>query len=91
MGQRGPVQADLRVVVCGTRKCLAVPLSVSESRRRQVMLSCFTALFPYPAIYTVWVEQEELLPNYIQICWKSLEGLGIHPYVHIYISFAGMI
>lgn len=55
------------------------------------MLSCFTALFPYPAIYTVWVEQEELLPNYIQICWKSLEGLGIHPYVHIYISFAGMI
>lgn len=47
MGQQGPVHADLCGVLCGTGNCLEVPLSVSESWRRQVILLWFTALFLY--------------------------------------------
>lgn len=44
VGQQGPVHADLCGVLRGTWKCLAVPLFVSESWRRQVMLSWFDYL-----------------------------------------------
>jgi len=41
MGKQGPVYVDLRGVLCGTRKCVAIPLFMLESWRRRVMLSCF--------------------------------------------------
>lgn len=50
MGQQGPVRADLCGLLCGASKRLEVSLSLPESRRRQVLLSRFTALFPSSTI-----------------------------------------
>lgn len=44
MGQQSPVHADLCGILRGTRKCLALSLSVSESWRRQEMHSGFTGV-----------------------------------------------
>lgn len=60
-------------------------LSVSESCKRQVMLPCFTALFPYSTIYTVQAEEKEFMPNYIQICWKSFGR--IYSPIRLYLHF----
>lgn len=79
MGQQDPVHADLCGVLCGTWKCLALPLSVSESWRRQVTLSCFTALNPYLTIFNSYliISSPELLEEhksilYIPICLYSI-------------------
>lgn len=75
MGQQGTVHADLCGVLCWTGKCLAVPLSVSESWRRQVMLSWFTALFPFLTIYMLRAVEKK---NSCLIISRSAERLQEH-------------
>lgn len=67
------------------------PICVRVMEEASDAFMVFTALFPYSTIYTVWAEEEEFIPNYIQIRWKSLGALGKLPYVYIYISFADII
>lgn len=59
MGQQGPVHADLCGILCGTGKCLAVPLSVSESWRRQVTLSWFLRHFFHIELFTQFEQKRK--------------------------------